>query len=113
MKAYVLPPQDRSGLAVLVERLRKPVAGGKAELAVLRHQLAQAQHQLAAARIEAAELRAAAVERAHREDRLSRWTIAEIDNTAQWRCKMAQRSGPGRHVVRVAITNREIQIQDV
>ena len=113
-KTFLLPSADRSGLAAQVQELRVPVAASEgAQISMLKHQLAQVRRELALAREKIQDTHAAAVERAHREDRLRQVLLWEVDNTQQWRAKMAQRSGPGRHQVRVIVTSNSIAIRDL
>jgi hypothetical protein len=107
---YTLPTTDRTGLAALAHQLRHPATPEAAELAALRHQLLHARHQLAQARRQAEQAKADAITKAHREDRLQRHIIADVDNRAQWRAKMGLR---GSHQVRVTVTSKTLQLQDL
>ena len=108
---YTLPTTDRSGLAALVQQLRRPAPDTpESQLAALKFQLHQLRHQLTQARQQAAQLHADAMARAHREDRLQRHLIGDVDNRRQWRAKMGLH---GSHQVRITVTARTIDIKDV
>ena len=108
---YTLPRKDRSGLAALVQQLRIPApATPERENAALKFQLLQLKRQLSQAREQLEQTKADAIARAHREDRLQRHLIGDVDNRAQWRAKMGLH---GSHQVRVTVTARSLQLQDL
>jgi hypothetical protein len=106
---YTLPHADRAPVARLAKQLTRPMPHADAEAARLRAEVQRLRTELAQTKASLLATEQAALDKAHREERLRPYLLREVDGLAAFRAKLGTR---GAHRVHVVITGQTLAITD-